>query len=191
VGGAIGTLTTPTLEAWVARCIEEFRQSGQQLAIGASDAAHLSEDEVVQRILEDASLQPLVMRVVDAAARTRSVGKLRALGAVLGEAVSNRPRRVDEDLLIVAALNDLEPAHLRVLVALEGSADPTHPERGWTFGAVEEAVPDLTAAGRQAALGGVISHGLVITTSLYSATGYELTEFGRAMLAVMRLSTAE
>jgi hypothetical protein len=38
---------------------------------------------------------------------------------VLGEAVSARPRRVDEQQLIVAALRDLEPPHVRVMEILE------------------------------------------------------------------------
>lgn len=176
------------LEAWISHCIAEFQEYGRELATGAADAAQTSEDEIVQRILEDKTLQRLVRQVVDAAARTASTRKLRALGAVLGEAATSRPRRVDEDVLIIAALRDLEAAHLRVLEVLEGQADRNNPNIGWTRSAIEGSISDLTDLGRQAALGGLVSHGLVATTSLFGDIGYELTDFGRAMLEVLRVS---
>lgn len=192
MGGVAGVVLTPLMEAWAAKVQQEFQRRGQEVAGGAADASHLDEDEVVERILTSHHLQPLVMRVLDAAARTDSTPKLRALGAVLGEAVTIRPRQVDEDLFIVAALDDLEPAHLRVLEALEGSAIALVPTAvGWTSTTLVPALPDLTAIGLHAALGGLVRHGLVDTQYIgdtMGEIGYEITEFGHAMLEVMRIS---
>lgn len=187
VAASVGPVLTPVMEAWVKNAQEEWQRRGNELATGAADASHLDEVKVVERILTSNDLQPLVMRVLDAAARTNSTRKLRALGAVLGEAVSSRPRRVDEDLFIVAALDDLEPAHLRVLEALEGQADPADSDVGWMSDDLAHAVADLSPVGRHAALGGLMRHGLVDTVSGYGEMTYRITEFGHAMLEVMRL----
>jgi hypothetical protein len=176
------------MEAWAEKIMQECQRRGHEITDSASVSSGLEPDEVVQRLLTTDELQPLVMRVLDAAARTDSTRKLRMLGTILGEAISNRPRPLDEDLLIVAALDDLEPAHLRVLEVLERPVDdPQNPDARWWAGNLENAVPDLTVVGRQAGIGGLLHHGLAVQTSLYGAIGYEITEFGRAMLEVIRL----
>lgn len=111
VGTAIGTIASPVLEAWISHCIAEFSRS-------------LAESS---RPVPPTRLRPGRTRSCSAYLRTRpfnhSLGrswtlprelpprrKLRALGAILGEAATSRPRRVGEDLLIIAALRDLEAA---------------------------------------------------------------------------------
>ena len=170
---------TPAMEGWAERIRQEFQRRGQVITDGAAVASQLEPDEVVERLLTTDGLDPLVMRVLDAAAHTDSTRKLRMLGTILGRAISNKAPPLNEDLLIVATLDDLEPAHLNVLEVLE--------DGGLSAANLENAVLDLTAVGRQAAIGGLLRHGLAVQTSLYGALGYEITEFGRAMLEVMRL----
>lgn len=187
---AVGPLLTPLMEAWVAKMRQELLRRGRVVAAGAAEASSLEEGDVVQRLLDSDGLQPLVARVLEAAARSGNKAKLGMLGAVLGEAVSSRPRSIDESLLIVAALEDLEGAHLRVLEALEGVPDFQNPDVRWTSEGIDRAVPDLTAIGRSTAIGGLIRHGLVDTTTVFDGTGYQITDFGQAMLEAFRLRSA-
>jgi hypothetical protein len=177
---SLGTVMTPAMEGWAERIRQEFQRRGQVITDSAALSSQLEPDEVIERLLTTDGLDPLVMRVLEAAGHTDSTRKLRILGTILGQAISNRAPRTDEHLLIVATLDDLEPAHLRVLEVLEhGGLSPAN---------LENAVPDLTVVGRHAGIGGLLRHGLAVLTSPYGvAPGYEITEFGRAMLEVIRL----
>jgi hypothetical protein len=176
----LGTVMTPYMEAYAERMMQEFQRRGQVITDSAAVASQLDPDEVIERLLTTDGLDPLVMRVLDAAGRTDSTRKLRMLGTILGRAISNKAPPLNEDLLIVATLDDLEPAHLIVLEALEHG--------GLSSAELENAVLDLSDVGRQAAIGGLFRHGLTRLTGPYGVPpGYEITEFGRAMLEVMRL----
>jgi hypothetical protein len=115
----LGTVMTPATEAYAERMMQEFQRRGEVITDSAAVASQLEPDEVIERLLTTNGLQPLVMRLLDAAAHTDSTRKLRMLLMILGQAISNRSRRLDEDILIMATLDDLEPAHLRVLEALD------------------------------------------------------------------------
>jgi hypothetical protein len=119
VGAIVGAAVTPALEKWASLCIAEFKRRGVVVVGAAAVGSGLSEDEVLDAVLSDPDLQPLLSRILEAIAHTDSKEKLLLLGTVLGEAINNRPNRLDEDFLIVAALDDLEPVHLRVMELLE------------------------------------------------------------------------
>ena len=63
-GAAVGVVLTPAMERWAAKCIDELRGRGQILADAASLTSGLSEDEVVERLLDSEELQPMVARVL-------------------------------------------------------------------------------------------------------------------------------
>jgi hypothetical protein len=147
----LGTVMTPYMEAYAERMMQEFQRRGQVITDSAAVASQLKPDEVIERLLTTDGLDPLVMRVLDAARHTDSTRKLRMLGTILGRAISNKAPPLNEDLLIVATLDDLEPAHLNVLEILEHG--------GLSAANLENAVLDLTVVGRQAAIGGLLSHG--------------------------------
>jgi hypothetical protein len=184
---AAGSVLTPAMEVWVAKCRQEFGRRGHEIAAGAAHASHLAADEAVERILTCDDIQPLVMRVLDSAIKTDSTPKLRALGMVLGEAAGNRSRQIDEDLMILKAIDLLEAAHLRILERMKDPV-PNHPEGVWTLTLVSSTVSDLSEAGTQAAIGGLLAHGLIQNTGGggYSPAGYAITTFGLAMLDAMR-----
>lgn len=117
-GTFIGTLITPLIEDWVALCIQEFAPRGQTIVDAAVVTSNLDEEQVIEAITTSPELQPVVQRIIDAAARTNHEQTLRLLGAILGDSIGNRPR-IDEDLLFVEGIAGLGPAHLRVLEALE------------------------------------------------------------------------
>jgi hypothetical protein len=180
------------MEAYAERMWQECQRRGQVMTDSAAVASQLEPDEVIERLLTTDGLDSLVMRVLDAAARTDSMRKLRMLGAILGQAISTPSRPLDEDLLIVAALDDLEPAHLKVLEALDehGGLSPEGHPKNAVPPSLDNALPDLTVVGRQAGIGGLLRHGLAVQTSPYGGSGYTITEFGSAMLEVMRLPVA-
>jgi hypothetical protein len=179
------------MERWFARIGREWSRRGAVIVEAAAARAAIGPEQLVERLLEADDLQPLMARILDAAARTDSAANLQILGTVLGEALSDRPRQIDDYLVIATAVNDLTLAHIRVLEVLEGPADPDHNDASWTSRTVEEAISDVSTLGIQAALGGLVRHGLVRTESGYGALTYSLTEFGRALLDVIRLIKAE
>ncbi len=79
-GAAIGVLLTPAGELWMAKCRQKFRSRGHILAEAASLTSGLSQDDVVERLLDSEELQPMVARVLDAALRTNSTDTLRLVG---------------------------------------------------------------------------------------------------------------
>jgi hypothetical protein len=189
-GALVGMTLTPVSERWIARSIKEIRPRSQVLAEGASLTSGLSEEEVVERLVDSPELQPLVVRILDAAARTNSTETLRLLGAMLGASVADRARRVDEDLMLVDVITGLEPGHLRLLELLEGPADPSNPDLVWNDEKIAAADPDsLTTTGRQIAIGGLLARGVIQSVSVFGGIGYSITDFGRALLDALRWST--
>jgi hypothetical protein len=186
VGAIVGVAATPALAKCMSRILVELGRRGEAVAEAAVLSSDLSEAEVLECIVSDVGLQPLVSRVVEAVAHTDSHEKLRLLGTVLGEAISNRPTRLDEDFLIVAALDDLQPVHLRVMELLEQPANPVDADQRWYDGLIEERIVGVSRVGWQGALGGLIRHGLVRDFPGWGIDLYELSDFGGALIAVMR-----
>jgi hypothetical protein len=76
----------------------------------------LQAEEIVQRLNEDERLADMLNRALRAAARTGLGSKRRALSMVLANAISDADdARIDEAELLVAALAQLEAAHVRVI----------------------------------------------------------------------------
>jgi hypothetical protein len=186
VGAIAGVAATPALSKWMVRIFDELRGRGDVVAEAAAVSARRSEAEVLDCIVSDVGLQPMVSRVVEAVAHTDSEEKLRLLGAVLGEAIHNRPSRLDEDFLIIAALDELQPVHLRVMEVLEQPANPEDPDQRWYDSLIEERIVGVSRVGWQGALGGLIRHRLVRDFPGWGIQLYELSDFGRALIDVVR-----
>lgn len=187
-GAMIGAGVTPMMERWLERCAEEFRRRGNVVAKAAAAASQLPEDEVVDQVLADDVAQPLVARILEAAAQTDSDEVLRLLGAVVGERVSQRSRRVDEDMMLVDCIVGLEVSHIRVLEIVEGQANPNNPNVGWTIDTLRIAVDQqLSPLGLNSAIGGLLGRGLVESPSGFGGgTIYLITDFGRALLEALK-----
>lgn len=187
-GAAIGAGITPVMERWLGRCTEEFRRRGIVVADAAAAASHLAEDEVVQRALSGDVPQPLVARILETASRTDSNNVLRLLGAVLGEHVSERPRSVDEDVMLVDCMSGLEAGHIRMLEILEGQANPDNPNVGWTMATLTSTVDgQLSPLGLNSTVGGLLGRGLIESPSGFGGVPiYLITDFGRALLEALR-----
>jgi hypothetical protein len=189
VGAFAGQVLTPASERLIGKCLDELRGRGRVVAEAASLTSGLAEEEILDRLLESDELQPLVARILDAASRTNATETLRLLGYVLGESVSNRPRKIDEDLLLVDILTGLEPGHLRVLELFESPADPSNPDVNWGVENITATMADdMSAVGSQAAIGGLLARGLIQTMSGFGGGGNQITELGRALLSAVRQS---
>jgi len=161
------------------------------MADAAAQVSGVAREELVALVVNHLEIQPLVLQILDVAARTNSTETLAALGAVLGDAAVVHHRTLDENVVIAAALRDLGPVHVRLLdVMTRTPADVLgdNPNTAWTGAKVRMALPDLAPSLVQGALGGLIRHGLVNITSPWSAVGYEMSDFGRAMLGVFAAS---
>src|SRR5215217_7485295 len=96
VGAVMGAASGPAMERWFARIRKEWSRRGDVLVQAAASRAEIGPEELVERLLEADDLQPLMARILDAAARTDSATNLKILGTVLGEALSDRPREIDD-----------------------------------------------------------------------------------------------
>jgi hypothetical protein len=169
----------------------EWTRRGDVIASSAAHASAVTVDEVLERVVADPDLQPLIALIVDVAARTNSTAKLGALGAVLGEAVSSRPWSRADELLIVNALRDLEDGHIDMLRIMERTpVELLAPRMGlqdsnWRLDLLTEAGLSVTPLLARAYLSGLERNGLVVAESGYGLS-YEITDFGRAMLGVFR-----
>jgi hypothetical protein len=190
VGAIAGAAVTPFLERWASLCIAEFGRRGPLVVEAAAASSGLPDGEVLECVVSDPRMQPLVSRILEAVAHTDSQEKLRLFGTVLGEAISNRPNRLDEAFLIVGALDELEAVHLRVMEVLEQEQPAGQDD--WSDNLIAEQLVGVSSVGRQGGLAALVRHGLVMTyPRMYPSYGlpvYELSDFGRALLHVMRKS---
>ncbi len=195
VGGPVGALAggalTPVAEELVRRSwMEIFADRGKVLERAAEHAAGRPAPVVVESVLAERRLQPLLLNILDVAARTDNQQKLATLGHILGEQVGRCPRALEE-ALIVSALRDLEAPHVRLLDILKDKwvHDETgRPQDYWPGRALERAATGLTSALTYGALGGLVRHGLARSHTLLGSVSYTLTDFGRAMHAVLAAS---
>lgn len=189
-----GATAGPFLAAAVRRSAAEITQRVPVVTKAAMQRANLSEDDLSARLDGDPNLQPLVQRILEATARTGDRRKLQILGTVLGEAVDQRPRAVDESVVIVETVDALQPVHMRVMEALDREPEnvPADHASVWTSEFLEAALQDVSRFGVQGALAGLVGHGLAI-----SSTGFggglivRLSDYGRAMLDVIRAANPE
>ena len=80
--------------------------------------------------------------------------------------MSERPGKIDEDLLLVDILSGLEPGHLRVLELFENAAVRPDPDVNWSIGCIPAAIADeMSAVGRQAAVDELLARALIQTMS--------------------------
>jgi hypothetical protein len=96
------------------------RQRLTEFADVAEEATGLAWDDLVARASENPRKSDLLERVLRRAVETESADKIRALARVLRLVVSvaDDGAAVDEVWLILAALDDVDPPHLRVLARL-------------------------------------------------------------------------
>lgn len=80
----------------------------------------VGEERTVSRLLDDPQLEALLAEALEVAARTGFEAKRRLLGRAVADALlGDDDAALDSGVLIVAALAQLEPVHVRALIRLE------------------------------------------------------------------------
>lgn len=164
VGGIIGAAATPPLVDLVGRAWDELRGRRERNVVavvgGASGHTGLTPDDFIDVALNDANLSRLLHGALRAAAETLDRQKIEALARCLANGVTD-DARVDKEGLIIRALSDLDPVHIRVLAKLESSAMTAERLTWFLRGdlSVRDALTELDVSG--AVLAVLERHGLV------------------------------
>lgn len=152
----------------------------------AERASGMSREELADAISEDPRLVPLVTRVLFAAGMTGQDPILTALGTALGDAVRDRSR-IDEAELLLIGIADLRAYHIAILKIM--SEEPPAPDKPDSMPRwYPNLIADRTGYRSEVVslcIYGLISGGLARSLDTYGGTSYEITELGRTALEVI------
>jgi hypothetical protein len=122
IGAVAGALASPMLEVPFQRAINEVtgvKRDAAKLALhSASERLDLEPDHVVEKALTAVETTQLLADTLTAAANTVNQRKIAALAQALARGLREDDARVDEEVLVVAALAAVEAPHVRVLTQL-------------------------------------------------------------------------
>lgn len=197
--GGVGSALAGRLFGVVRKEVERARS----VAIAAAeDVTGLKREDIAEKIADDPRLVPLVARTLYAIGMTNQDEILAALGAALGDAVSN-PTRIDEVELIVIGLQDLRRTHISLLRTLAGEPrwlsrtdrppyDDMQPVAVTALGEAErwnvEAIAEVSGLDDDeiaVLVTALANAGFVRALGVYGGTGYQVTSQGRTLLAVL------
>lgn len=168
-----------------------WRQVAQAIAIATDELDGAADIEKLAS--QDAARTELLRRVVQAAGHSTLEEKIPALGRVLAAGLPQGDR-VDEALILAAALHDLEAPHVHVLATIafeEPDEDEIRqPSSGWMLWMLERRHP-----GHRAVMTPILRilelHGLVVDVALGTWNGaggrsmYGVSEAGRRCLELL------
>ena len=135
-GAAIGAAATvyalAGLEKLTAIWGARSRNNAQQvLDISAQTIGSMTAVELVEHIRGDPERERLLAMAAIAGSETVLMGKIRALGKALADGVlAQDDAKVDEQAMILAALNDIEAPHVKVISMMFNNREPGPPD-GW------------------------------------------------------------
>jgi hypothetical protein len=120
IGAAFTAVLTPALATMIQRAVNELAQiragRGAKVLADAADRGGVSIEELFHRIGDDPVRLTLLSDAMQAASRTNIDSKIRVLGAALAAgALATDDALIDEQILLVAAIADLEAPHIQVL----------------------------------------------------------------------------
>jgi hypothetical protein len=122
-GGVIGAAVTPYLVELVGRSWGELRgrkeANASQVVAMASSYAEMSPEALLAAAIDDPASSRLLDASLQAGATLADQDKISALARCLANGIQDAAR-VDQETLIVRALTDLDPVHVRVLADLYG-----------------------------------------------------------------------
>jgi hypothetical protein len=177
-GGVVAKWVGPNVRA-------EWRRLRSTALRAAEEASGLSREDLAEQIAQDPRLVPLLTRLLYAAGQNGHDPTLRAMGAALGDAVRDRDR-VDECDVILTALADLNAAHVLVLRRL--AEEPPQPSSDGPGSWGPQSLLDnvtLPASIVPLCSAALISRGLVVSPSGGYGTSFHVTDLGRTVLAVL------
>jgi hypothetical protein len=175
VGAVVGTALGPFLEPWAAKVWEEFsadgrRRAGEALA-AACEALDCEPEELGERIAASELTRLQAGIAISAATRTVWPTKVRVLGQALASGLlAEDDAKIDTEMLILAAMAEIEARDLSLLELLNG-----HNSRGWTKKEIGLHRPHLKFVLRSM-LGTLQRHGLIMQDDIAIATMTNLWE---------------
>lgn len=198
LGGVVGAAVTPYLVELVGRSWNELRgrkeRNATQVVVMASEYAGVDPENLIRGALDGEDSSRLLDLTLQAGATIADERKIQALARCLANGVEDAAR-IDQETLVVRALTDLDPVHVRVLaelyrhgrsqrdvhVFLTGEVTPREfVNSNDLSGAVLAVLERHGAVERKETLrpdrGGVYSRGPTVDGT------YEATEFGRLCL---------
>jgi len=167
--------------------VAEWQRNGSDLIRRAARISGLSREDIVERLDAHPDLLPLTTRILFAAGTRHSDEVLKALSAVLADALVN-PERIDDAQVYVDVLEKLGAHHIRLLRRAEHLMLELP-----RFGATDL----YRDSGMSGAMGRICLNNLVQAdpltearthvqiVSVSSTTMYELTDSGRLVLEVL------
>lgn len=155
----------------------------------ARDIAEVAgEERMVRRVLEDPQLEAVLGEALEAAARTGFEAKRRLLGRTVGNALLDGAA-VDPAVLMVHALAQLEPVHVRALVRLESVVGP--PDEVFTD---RTALDEFNKSQPVPVLATLETSGVAIPATSWTGRGLgaeNISDFGRQILRELRAVAEE
>ncbi|WP_344252339.1 hypothetical protein [Terrabacter carboxydivorans] len=122
VGGIIGAAITPGTIELVGRAWDEIvgaqRANGAAVVQIAAEQASSDPETLVAELIRDPAAASLFKSAVQAGANAVEEDKIRALATCLANGFADGTR-VNSELIIIKALAELDPVHVRVLAMLE------------------------------------------------------------------------
>lgn len=146
-------------------------------------AESVGEERLLARMSEDPRLQVLFAEALEAAGRTGFAAKRQLLGKVVAYAFLNGDEAVDPQVLMIQALAELEPVHIRAMLRLRRATDPRD----------ETAIGEFNRTQPRPVLAVLERTGVIIPATSWVGTGlgaHDLSDFGRLVLDQLR-SVAE
>lgn len=197
IGSIIGAGLTPYGIRWMEHAAAEWKRKSQIVAESAISASEIENpDDILQTLSEDPALTALTQRILFAAYMSGNESRLRALGALLGKAITRRGDWIDEAHLLTSVLSEIEKPQVVTLDILNREPPDSdtqrreHPdiEPSWLIGQVRSQLP-MNPELALACLNNLVRHGLVETLSTYGGgSRYRITSFGRSLAEVMALA---
>jgi hypothetical protein len=173
-------------EAW--RELNERRSASVgRLIETASAAGGKNPESLLQNALARQETAQLLLDTMSAASESRLEWKVDALATALANGLEADGARVDEERLVVRALADLEPPHVRALGLLSGSTSTLYVEE------IQESI-GVTDAG--AIMPVLVRHGLAEEPRREGLSvgdpplGWQITSFGRAVFTYLATGSA-
>jgi len=128
-GAAGGAAASPILTALIIKTGTRIRErwsanAGAAIAYGA-DAAGLSPEDLVERLLLSPDREELFASALEAAAHATLEAKIRALGDSLRSGAVDSDAQVEVETFFVRAMVDIDAPHVRVLNAMSASRSGT------------------------------------------------------------------
>lgn len=150
----------------------------------AEIAAQAGEERMVDRVLGDPRIEALLGEALEAAARTGFEAKRKLLGRSVANAVLD-DAEVDPAVLMVHALAQLEPVHIRALLRLESAVGPADES-----GLVDRtALDEFNKSQPTPVLATLETYGVAIPATSWTGRGSgaeDISDFGRRVLWELR-----